>query len=425
MSWIKKIIGRKEASDSASAPANDETVLFGDGSTPSTPPIPSRSSMISELAGLDPEASADLSSDLESTPGELLSEPSEESISLDFDDPSDQQETAIFSDDAEQQQDLSSDQQQTAVFDQPVVEDSALMPVAAQIPVPSSSSSAMPELEFDSDPGLDTDFDNPLAPQPANAGPASAVEENSAAVDELVNDNETLPPSQPLSMIDQMAGEFDLDLGEAEEPTAEAFPAAEKGSGVDEMTDLPTNEQPQTAPTPEQDLVATANGENYFDQLATAKLDQPLPVSPTPPASAAHAADDFDVTVITTAANEPSQAAGADYVTGWLVVIDGPGKGQSRPIRAGINSVGRAPDQAIPLYFGAKSDGEISRRDHARIVYDARGNHFKLVHGASRNLTYLNDEAVLEITDLKAYDRIVIGKTTLLFLPLCGNIFRW
>jgi hypothetical protein len=234
-------------------------------------------------------------------------------------------------------------------------------------------------------------------------------------------------------MIDQMAGEFDLDLSEVEEPPYQATPHTPTGSTPDANDLDETGEHAAPVPdTPAPDLAATAQGGSCFDQLATAKLDHPLPsqldfsseqTSDLEPAP--ESADDFDATVITTAASAPAMPAGSDYVTGWLVIVDGPGKGQSRPIRSGMNSLGRAPDQDIPLYFGAKSDGEISRRDHTRIVYDPRSNNFKLMHGASRNLTYLNDEAVLEITDLKAYDRIVAGKTTLLFLPLCGNIFRW
>jgi hypothetical protein len=227
-----------------------------------------------------------------------------------------------------------------------------------------------------------------------------------------------------MSMIDQMAGGFDLDLGEEDEPTTEAFGISAPEPEPEPETAISDEAQsidPATADQPAQP--SPQDNDDYFDQLATAKMDSPA--GPVTPNEAPHEADNFDATVITTAANEPSVAAGADYVTGWLVVVDGPDKGQSRPIRAGINTIGRAPDQDIPLYFGAKSDGEISRRDHARIVYDPRGNHFKLVHGASRNLTYLNDEAVLDITELKPYDRIVIGKTTLLFIPLCGNIFRW
>jgi hypothetical protein len=137
--------------------------------------------------------------------------------------------------------------------------------------------------------------------------------------------------------------------------------------------------------------------------------------------------------------NQPTETAGhedatqvglspesnQDTVTGWLVVVDGPGKGLSRSLGVGINVVGRAPDNRVPLYLGGRSDGEISRRDHVRIIYDPKGNRFSVQHGSSRNLSYLNDKPIYETVTLNAHDRITIGKTTLLFVPLCGDGFKW
>jgi len=229
------------------------------------------------------------------------------------------------------------------------------------------------------------------------------------------SDSGNLPLSEQIDVIDPMAGDFDLDLGESDPPPSieESFDAAVPQPGVEEDP----SSLKQSASVEDSILSATASGEDYLGQLATSNLEQsgtpssPQAIEPVP-------ADDFDATVITTV-GDPSIIDEANYVVGWLVVIEGAGKGQARPIQSGINTIGRAPDQTIPLYFGSNSDGEISRRDHTRIIYDTRSNDFKLIHGASRNLTYLNDESVLEITVLKAYDRIGIGKTTLLFLPLC------
>ncbi|MDF1819697.1 MAG: FHA domain-containing protein [Immundisolibacteraceae bacterium] len=480
MSWIKKIIGKKGDAESTEGssrikPNDDETVLFGIEPVASPSDIPSRSSMISELAGLDPEASADLSNDFDGSPNISKDEPSSESINLDFDHSSDkhessllsqpdgtprdfdsdQQETAIFNADQQEtaifgDEDLpappdldwrdSSDQQKTAVFDNDRAAPSSAPESGVQPRAPATPPLAppsLPELEFDSDSGLGHAFDAPLTPEPRSTEPVEPVE----PVEPMMNtgdpsDTGTTSSGKPVSMIDQMAGGFDLDLGEAEESTSPAYPITPPppNDPLPDASDLDETggHSSPISDTPASDLTATAQGEDYFDQLATAKLDQPPPAQldfPTEqtsdPEPAQESADNFDATVITTAASTPAMPTGGDYVTGWLVIVDGPGKGQSRPIRSGMNSLGRAPDQDIPLYFGAKSDGEISRRDHTRIVYDPRSNNFKLMHGASRNLTYLNDEAVLEITDLKAYDRIVAGKTTLLFLPLCGNIFRW
>ena len=146
-------------------------------------------------------------------------------------------------------------------------------------------------------------------------------------------------------------------------------------------------------------------------------LPQAPAASDGPPPSIAR---DDDVTQVGL-----SPSLGQDTVTGWLVVTEGPGKGLSRPLGIGINAVGRAPDNRVPLYLGGRSDGEISRRDHLRVIYDPKGNSFSVQHGSSRNLSYLNDKPLYETVALKAHDRITVGKTTLLFVPLCGDDFQW
>ena len=125
--------------------------------------------------------------------------------------------------------------------------------------------------------------------------------------------------------------------------------------------------------------------------------------------------------------------AGVRPVTAWLVVVAGPGKGRSFPVFMGMNSIGRdklvnsatQQEQEICLDFGAQSDPEVSRHAHAKLTYDKKGNHFYLQHGGGNSLTYLNNQPVLEPQTLKAYDQITLGKTQLLFMPLCGDQFQW
>lgn len=119
------------------------------------------------------------------------------------------------------------------------------------------------------------------------------------------------------------------------------------------------------------------------------------------------------------------RTGGRQPITGWLVVIDGPGKGASRAIHHGVNNVGRDVSQGIVLAFAGEQDVEIARENQARITYDQKGNMFFLQHGEGKNLTYLNGDPVLELKTLKAYDRISIGKTELLFVPFCSDKFQW
>jgi hypothetical protein len=113
----------------------------------------------------------------------------------------------------------------------------------------------------------------------------------------------------------------------------------------------------------------------------------------------------------------------SDPVVGWLVILDGPGKGNFRPIFSGSNTIGRSLNQRIPIDFG---DDAISSEKQAFLVYDGRKRQFQLVPNLERpNLVHLNDSALLANGELKPHDKITMGQTTLLFVPLCGPEFDW
>ena len=111
-----------------------------------------------------------------------------------------------------------------------------------------------------------------------------------------------------------------------------------------------------------------------------------------------------------------------DPVTGWLVTIAGPGKGRARPIFEGMNSVGRDPQERIPLNFG---DSEISRNGHFFVTYEPKKRTFHINHGSKTNLVYLNNEVLLGPMSLSDGDIIEVGRTKLRFVPLCGPAFSW
>lgn len=111
-----------------------------------------------------------------------------------------------------------------------------------------------------------------------------------------------------------------------------------------------------------------------------------------------------------------------DPVVGWLVIVDGPGKGKAMQLGYGQNAIGRGETARVKLNFG---DNQISRGGHAVVTYDPRGRKFYLQHGGGTNLTYLNDEPVLAPAELPALSHINIGNTILRFVPLCGDVFDW
>jgi hypothetical protein len=109
-------------------------------------------------------------------------------------------------------------------------------------------------------------------------------------------------------------------------------------------------------------------------------------------------------------------------VVGWLVIINGPGRGESFALGYGVNSIGRSASERISLDFG---DEEISREKHALLTYDPKGRKFYLQNGGGINLTYISNAPVLQTIELKGGEIISIGKTELSFVPFCGEKFDW
>jgi hypothetical protein len=110
-------------------------------------------------------------------------------------------------------------------------------------------------------------------------------------------------------------------------------------------------------------------------------------------------------------------------VVGWLVVVDGPGRGKSVTLGYGMNTIGRDAGNRVSLPFG---DMQVSRTKHATLTYDPRGRKFFIQHGESTNLTYVGESPVLSPLELKYGDLIRLGDTTVLkFIPLCGDAFNW
>lgn len=112
----------------------------------------------------------------------------------------------------------------------------------------------------------------------------------------------------------------------------------------------------------------------------------------------------------------------ADPVVGWLVVAEGPGKGQFRPMFYGQNSVGRDTSMRVSIDFG---DSRISREAHAFVVYDEVERKYFVKDNGKSNIVRLNGNMVLTPTEMRDRDKISIGETTLLFVALCDASFDW
>ncbi len=110
------------------------------------------------------------------------------------------------------------------------------------------------------------------------------------------------------------------------------------------------------------------------------------------------------------------------FPAGWIVVVDGPGRGACFTLLPGVSQIGRGEDQAVRLDFG---DTSISRNNHAAVAYDDEQGKFFLGHGGKSNLVRKNGMPVLSTEELQTGDEIRIGETSLKFVALCGEDFTW
>ena len=112
---------------------------------------------------------------------------------------------------------------------------------------------------------------------------------------------------------------------------------------------------------------------------------------------------------------------GINPVVGWLVCVDGPSRGQDYRIKSERNFIGR--DRSMDI--AVTGDDSISRNNHAIISFNPKNGGFRLFPGDGHGLVYLNDDEVFMPTELKRGDIIEIGRTQLMFIPLCGEDFSW
>lgn len=111
-----------------------------------------------------------------------------------------------------------------------------------------------------------------------------------------------------------------------------------------------------------------------------------------------------------------------DPPVGFLIIIDGPGKGNHIAFGYGVNTIGRGANQRIQLDFG---DANISRDNHAQIVFDPQTRKTLLRHEQGANLTYARGEAVLSPIALEPRETFQIADTVLMVLPLCDTGWDW
>ena len=94
-----------------------------------------------------------------------------------------------------------------------------------------------------------------------------------------------------------------------------------------------------------------------------------------------------------------SKDVNIDPVDGWLTCIDGAEKGKDFRI--------------------------VSERNYCSISYNPKKRIFMITPGQANGLIYIDNEALYDTRELKAYNLIEIGDSKFIFVNLCGENFDW
>lgn len=105
----------------------------------------------------------------------------------------------------------------------------------------------------------------------------------------------------------------------------------------------------------------------------------------------------------------------------WLMGVKGPYRGTLFPCRTGRNRMGISSAGEIDL----SDDPAIEDDIQAFLIYEPRQRQYFLQARTGNSLVYHNGEMVFSHTPLAPYDRIQLGNTELVFVPLCGEKFTW
>lgn len=113
--------------------------------------------------------------------------------------------------------------------------------------------------------------------------------------------------------------------------------------------------------------------------------------------------------------------AAIEPTVGWLVCINGAERGKDFALKDKINVIGSAPDNDICL----TGDPAISAENHACVAYDSSNGCCMLFAGNRANNVTLNGQPNEAPQTLNHFDIITIGDAQLVFVPFCGDSFRW
>lgn len=134
--------------------------------------------------------------------------------------------------------------------------------------------------------------------------------------------------------------------------------------------------------------------------------------------------DSIDTAIPKQQLPEKYQRAAASALSGWLVCIDGAMRGDSFTLYTGTSRIGRDASMDVVLF----REPTVSRICHALITYKPEDTSFTMsVPAGAASPVYLNGQLMKagHSATLSSHDRITLGECVLVFVPFCGEAFRW
>lgn len=113
--------------------------------------------------------------------------------------------------------------------------------------------------------------------------------------------------------------------------------------------------------------------------------------------------------------------AETEPVVGWLVCVRGEYKGESFPLKAGRNLIGRSLKMDVPL----AKELSVSRDKHAVVIYEPKKRVFYIHAGDGNGLTYVNDDLLMMPMQITDFDQIQLGNGIFLLRTFCCDRFSW
>lgn len=113
--------------------------------------------------------------------------------------------------------------------------------------------------------------------------------------------------------------------------------------------------------------------------------------------------------------------AESEPVVGWIVCVKGAYLGESFPLKAGRNLIGRSLKMDVAL----AKELSVSRDRHAIVIYEPKKRKFYLQPGEGSGLSYINDELLMLPAEMHDYDKLQFGEGEFIFRSLCGGNFTW